>query len=230
MSGRGSRARGELPYPMKLLIALSLAFAALAPAASVAEAPIQPGAQLGDFCTLNFIFASGANRYVGTAGHCVAKDEVARVAGSRIGITVFSRDDDTLDFALIKIDPGKLGDIDPSVRGIGGPTGVATRSHTAVGDSVSFHGYGLLLGDIGATRTRSGILMNHGASTYAANMPAVNGDSGGPVIHARTGRALGIVARYGTTGFPPSTDVGPTIEFVLGALAAANLSVTLVTA
>ena len=34
---------------------------------------------------------------------------------------------------------------------------------------------------------------------YQADMPAVNGDSGGPLLHHETGAALGIISRYGFT-------------------------------
>jgi hypothetical protein len=47
-----------------------------------------------------------------------------------------------------------------------------------------------------------------------ADMPAVNGDSGAPLLHDKTGYALGIISRYGIR-VPPSTDIGPLVDWAL---------------
>ena len=61
-------------------------------------------------------------------------------------------------------------------------------------------------------------------TAYFAELPAIFGDSGRPVIEASTHKALGI----GVT-VPPSTLLGPTVEGTLKSLASHGFPVQLVT-
>lgn len=200
-----------------------------------AQKPIQPGAQVqiaGSLCTLNYVFARGSTRYVGTAGHCASNtgQRASTDGAGSFGTVVFRQDDDALDFALIQIDQNKLNLVEPSVRGFGGPTGITTSSDASIGDLLSFHGYGLLLGATAATRPRPGVLVGYGSTHYSMDAPAVNGDSGAPVLHTATGRALGIISVYGLSNIPPTTDLGPTVAHIRARLQAAGYNVSLVTA
>src|SRR5437763_8740679 len=110
----------------------------------------------GAQCTANFIYSDGANTYVGQAAHCsgtggnTATDgctsgtlpvgtQVAVTGASKPGTMVYNSwatmqangesNADTCaynDLALIKLDPSDVANVNPSVPGYGGPTGVGT--------------------------------------------------------------------------------------------------------
>lgn len=104
-------------------------------------------------CTMNFIFADGTSKYIGTAGHCVA-------GGNTVVMQVATRVDPTdtvfvtlaaigrvvkkvnngigRDFALVKINSG-FG-VMPGVAGAAGPTGVFCGD--PVGQPVAHYGHG----------------------------------------------------------------------------------------
>jgi hypothetical protein len=96
-------------------------------------------------------------------------------------------------------------------------------------DRLDLYGTGMVFGDVPSTRHRAGVLTDWSRQEYAADLPSVNGDSGAPLLHFPTGRALGIVSRYGVTGLPASTDVGPLISWILRELRAAGFRVRLAT-
>jgi len=235
------RARG-----LAILLVALLALPALAPAGAsggpawgdVATAKLRPGASLGGYCTINFAFTDASNDvYFGTAAHCT--DEVGeRVSTSGVGTwgTVVYDSDETaganadVDFSLIKVDAGKVGDANPAMLGWNGPTGVATGTDLAFGRSVAFYGYGVGFGSVASLRAREGVLVSHTATTYKSDMPAVNGDSGAPIVDKETGRAVGIVSAYGIYTLPPTTDNGPLMTFILDELDDAGFDVDLATA
>ena len=196
--------------------------------------PIQPGAYVstkGAGCTLNFLFTDvKKRRYVGTAGHCSAKvgDVSLDADDERIGTIVFRENDGEMDFSLIAVDRARYGDLKATVLGWGGPTGVTKPADTAQLDVVLHYGHGLLYGSNEATRPRRGVLVLDDAERYVVNTPVIFGDSGGPVLHAPTGRALGVISRLSTD--PPSTLVGPTVESILKRLAQQGFKLTLTTA
>lgn len=194
------------------------------PAWGSLDAPLRPGASLGGYCTFNFVFyepatkSAPAKAYIGTAGHCTEKlDEVAVQPDlGEIGTVVYDSDlvKSTVDFSLIQIEPEFIGQTNPTVLGWGGPTGVVDIETLAIGDQVDVYGYGILLGETEQTRPRYGYLVGWDQKEYQADMPAVNGDSGSPLIHDATGTAFGIISRYGFT-VPPSTDLGPLMPWIL---------------
>jgi hypothetical protein len=217
------------------MAALFLALPGSAPAAPRTTA-IQPGAQVTTpvgSCTLNFIFEdSSGTKYVGTAGHCGKVGDVARTPSPirDIGPIVFSENAAApkVDFALIRIDPARYPEVEPGVRNFGGPVGATTAAQTNPGDVLWVTGYGLGFSATATTRNRAGTLIRDDDDEYVADMVAVNGDSGGPVLHAGTGRALGTVSRY---NLPTSTDIGPTMVNILERLRASGYpSISLVTA
>ncbi len=208
------------------------------PAWGGADSPLRPGAQLGSRCTFNFVFYTPATRkapakgYIGTAGHCTDKlgEVVDQPDLGPIGTVVYDSDlvKSAVDFTLIELDPEIVGQTNPEVLGWGGPSRVATVEDFAVGDQVDVYGYGLLLGETEQTRPRHGVLFSWSEKEYQADMPAVNGDSGAPLIHHETGAALGIISRYGFT-VPPSTDLGPLMTWVMEELGKAGFNVQLAT-
>ena len=200
-----------------LLVACVLA---VPPAAPAAELPIQPGAQVSSsvgLCTLNFVFTDARERmFIGTAGHCVdtVGDRVASPAAGAFGTVVYRVMEDTDDFALIRVDRAKRQFVSAEVRAFGVPTGYTRARETSTGDLLQLHGFGMLLGDISLTRTRTGILAADDRREYFAELPAIFGDSGGPVVHVATGKALGVVSGIGVT-IPPSTLLGTTVQRIM---------------
>jgi hypothetical protein len=113
-------------------------------------------------CTANFVFASGGQFFIGTAGHCGAKgDSVDMVflpnGIANIGSVVFSTGDAGVgnDFALISINPALNQWVSPSMAFWGGPTGAYTGTGPAV---VEHTGWGLVVGTGGTPRVGLGTL------------------------------------------------------------------------
>ena len=205
------------------------------------DAPIRPGSSLGGSCTFNFVFytpgtaTKAPKAYIGTAGHCTDKigEETELPGVGAIGEVVYDSDltegdYEGVDFSLIELYPEMVAQTNPTVLHWGGPTRVATVEDFAVGDQVDVYGYGVVLGQNDVTRPRYGVLVSWTEQEYQADMPAVNGDSGSPLIHHETGAALGIISRYGFT-VPPSTDLGPLMTWILEALADEGFNVRLAT-
>lgn len=199
------------------------------PAFGDLSSPIRPGSQFGGSCTFNFVFHEEVyavpgepepvpDVFIGTAAHCTSgADQRVSVGGfGEIGTVVYDSDeaDSDVDFSLVRIDPHLVGQTNPQMRGFEGPTGVATPDTLAVGDGVNVYGYGVAVGETEQTRPRSGVLTEWTQDEYMADMPAVNGDSGAPLLHDETGHALGIISRYGIR-VPPSTDWGPLVDWAL---------------
>lgn len=188
------------------------------------------------FCTYNFVFykpgtAKTAPRaYIGTAGHCtdVLGQRMRHPELGEIGTVVYDSDlvRSTVDFSLVEIDQQMVSQTNPEVLHWGGPSGIVDPDDLELGDEVDVYGYGLVVGLNEATRPRQGYLVTSDEKEYQANMPAVNGDSGAPLLHHATGAALGIISRYGLN-VPPSTDQGPLMSWILDELAAAGFHVKL---
>jgi hypothetical protein len=195
-------------------------------------------------CTFNYIFYELVyptpevpqpvpDVFIGTAGHCTGEvgQRVSLSGLGEIGSVVYDSDvaGKTVDFSLIQLDPGRVAQTNPQMRGFEGPKGVATTSMLAVGDRVDIYGYGIVVGEREETRGRFGLLTDWTNNEYVADMPAVNGDSGAPLLHDESGFALGIISRYGLDQVPPSTDVGPLVDWALREVRAAGFDITLAT-
>jgi hypothetical protein len=222
-------------FPKRWLLAfVVLIVAVLAPVGARADTLIQPGAVVQSdvgLCTLNYVFDGGGNRYIGTAGHCSEHvgDVMTDENGVRIGTVAFRIFEGDDDFSLIKIDTSRYGDIDPSVRGWGGPTGVTTPATSGLGDVILLSGnpQGVSLPSLIADRP--GILEAQTNTFYLAIAPAIFGDSGGPVLDWATGKAIGLVSGISIPTVPPSTLTGPTLDRTLRTLAQHGFNVSLVT-
>ena len=205
------------------------------------NSPLRPGASLGGYCTFNFVFytpgtaKAPAKGYIGTAGHCT--DEIGEVVENPglgpVGKVVYDSDlaepASGVDFSLIELDTNIIGQTNPEVLVWGGPTGFVTTEDFAVGDQVDVYGYGMLVGENEQTRRRYGALVSWTDNEYQADMPAVNGDSGAPLLHHETGAALGIISRYGIGVQVPSTDQGPLMTWILEELETSGFNVRLAT-
>jgi len=179
--------------------------------AAVTVVQIQPGAAISTpigGCTLNFVYEDQFGvTYVGTAGHCAnVGHRIESGDGTEFGTIVFSENAYPVnDFALIKIDEEDLGLVSPAMRYWGGPTGLFEFGvdTAARNDQVLSYGYGLGYGTTEYTRRRTGLLQTIHPQRYSAALNCIFGDSGGPVIHGPTGKALGVIdvlAAPGTGG------------------------------
>ena len=142
---------------------------AWAPAGTAAIHPGVQTRTDGAQCTANFIFTAGNSTYIGQAAHCSStgtetngclasslplgtKVEVG--GASELGVLVYNSwlamqaadppetDPDTCaynDFALIKLDPGDVKNVNPSIPHWGGPNGLNT---TGVLPLQKVYGYG----------------------------------------------------------------------------------------
>lgn len=207
--------------------------------ASAAADPLQPGDYMESSvggCTLNFVYDGNAwwNRgrvYLGTAAHCV-KGVGERIRDERnqaFGVVAFKGDGNSSagDFAFIEVFGHLVGRVSPRVKGHsrypGG--GFTVASQTAMGDQLQPSGFGVGFDVTSTTRERRPAILNSdNSSTYAATGPFIFGDSGGPVVHIRSGRALGIVSRLcvGTC-----TQIGPTVNGILARASRAGFPVRL---
>jgi hypothetical protein len=223
---------------LPVLVALFAATLVLASPAPVRAAdPIQPGDFVGTSlggCTLSFVFDGlGANTgrvYLGTAAHCVEQvgDAVQDEFGAQFGtVALIGNPDDTAeDFAFIEVAPAFVSQVSPAVKGWAQyPTGSTIHSETAFGDLLQLSGYGVGFDLLGPTREqRVGVLTFDDAETYRLIGPDTFGDSGGPIVHKRTGRAFGIVSRL-CIGL--CTSEGATVEGILAKAAARGFPVQL---
>jgi hypothetical protein len=214
--------RGESPAmrTIRSLIVAALLAAMLPGTASaeVAQTQIQPGARISTpkgSCTTNFVFENASGRlFIGTAGHCAdVGDRIKSANGTEFGTIVTSENKYPVsDFALILIDIEDENLVSPQMRYWGGPTGITSREDVKQGDVILTYGYGLGFGSTEYTRRRAGVLWNYGIQSYSAFIGGAPGDSGGPIVHAATGKAIGVI-----DVLQPGAPVGgTTIENVLG--------------
>lgn len=198
-----------------------------------AEAPIRPGAFMDApaGCTLNFVFADDSALYIGTAGHCTDRigDRVSTPATGAFGTVVYRRLAGWDDVALIRIDQDQRSRVGIALERFGAPTGVTLAAETAAGDAIGLEGNGVLLGEAAATRSRIGVLGGDTDGYFVAELPALFGDSGGPVVHLGSGKALGVVSGIAPT-VPPGTFAGTTIDRMLILASQAGFALRLVTA
>jgi hypothetical protein len=179
----------------------------------------------GGQCTANFVFEEGSTVYLGQAAHCSGTGGQTETDGCTSGslplgtpveVTGASRpgtlaynswlamqaagetDADTCaynDLALIRLDPGDVGRVNPSVPGYGGPTGLGTVGD--LGSTVySYGNSGLRLG-IPQLRPKQGVVVQNeggGWSHVVATLtPGVPGDSGSGFLN-EAGEAIGVLS------------------------------------
>lgn len=218
-----------------LLPAVVALSAAVAPATAQAAQTLQPGAyhESDDgSCTLNFAYTGPAGEtLLGTAAHCVPQGVGTRVRdrdGVEFGTVSFYGDQDVmeLDFAFIKVDAEDVARVSPKVKGYPQyPKGFTTPGETATGDLIQVSGYGVGFGTTQPTQEqRKAVLSYDDAEIHTLSGPVIFGDSGGPFIHIKTGKALGIVSRL-CVGL--CTEEGPTVQGLIAKAAARGYSVTL---
>jgi hypothetical protein len=232
---------------LKRLLAATAVFAALALPASASARTIQPGVPIeseGSFCTLNWIFDGAGGPYAGTAAHCVSRGgAVVNLATAplgdvveRIGTVALRGDPDTpgRDYAIIRVDPGAAGQLNPAMAGHPDiPTGVS-RNY-AKDNLMQFSGNGVGFHVTNLTREqRVGVLNAIDGGHHDIIGAVTPGDSGGPVANVSDGNtAFGIVdtvgagVNSGALTVVTAGEGGANLDFVLQDAAARGLSLTL---
>jgi hypothetical protein len=163
------------------------------PTTSLLFPGIRPGARMvwPAGCTLGFVFGTGADLSIGTAGHCAKLGEDVVIVSAPgvlldIGTVVRSVADGIgNDFALIRLRPALHRYVAASVAYVGGPTGPTTPRP---GDSVLHVGHGLVVGYGGTPR--AGVVTYRDRTGFGWRGAAALGDSGSPV-RLVDGRAAG---------------------------------------
>ena len=176
-------------------------------------------------CTANFIYQGGGDVYIGQAAHCsgtgAATDtngcdagtlplgtEVQVDGASRPGTLAYSSwiamqargetDPDACafnDLGLVKLHPDDVANVNPSIPGFGGPTGVGGVSGT--GETVYSYGNSSLRGGVTLLSPKQGVLIqnegNGWSHTVLTVSPGIPGDSGSAFING-SGQAIGTLS------------------------------------
>jgi len=212
---------------------------AWAPASSATIHPGVQTFTAGAQCTSNFVFSDGTNTYIGQAAHCsgtggnTATDgctsgtlpvgtQVDVTGASKPGTMVYNSwatmqangesNADTCaynDLALIKLDPSDVANVNPSVPGYGGPTGVGTVG--SLGDKVYSYGNSELRGGVTKLSPKEGVLIQNQGNGWSHNVftvsPGIPGDSGSGFMND-AGQAIGILSTLQLAPAAGSNGVG----------------------
>ena len=193
------------------------------PQSGLAFTGIRPGSWMlaPSWCTMNFVFGSAPNYYIGSAGHCGSVGDEVVIVGApgvlmNIGNIVRSVDNGVGDdFSLTQIDPVWASSVNPSMSYFAGPTG---SKSPAFGDPIVHSGHGLGIGTGGTPRAG---VVTYGAGPGAAGQAygwdgaATPGDSGSAVRHA-SGPAVGNLTHLVVnTRYVPAFIAGTTITRML---------------
>ena len=194
----------------------------------------------GGQCTANFIFRDGGGTYVGQAAHCSGTGAATDTDGcssqslpigtavevtgaSRPGTLVYNSwitmqqkgetDADTCaynDLALVKIDPADVGNVNPSVPGFGGPTGLAGAA-AASGETVYTYGNSSLRFGVTKLSPKQGVVVDNSPGGWSTDVytatPGIPGDSGSGFMSS-TGQAFGVLSTVQIAPLAASNGVG----------------------
>ena len=195
-----------------------------APAATASVHPgVQTDTQ-GAQCTANFVYFDAANVYIGQAAHCSGTGgntqtdgctsptlpvgtQVAVQGASKPGTMVYNswvtmqsngeKDANTCafnDLALVQLDPGDVGTVNPSVPHWGGPTGLAGST----GSLEQVYSYGnSSLRPVPPLSPKTGVSLGSDSGGWQQTVytltPGIPGDSGSGFLN-RSGQAFGILS------------------------------------
>jgi len=189
---------------------------AWAPAASATVHPGVMTFTQGAQCTSNFVFQDGSSVYIGQAAHCSGTGAATETNGcdaeslpvgtpvevdgaSRPGTMVYNSwitmqaNGETNpeacaynDFALVRLDPADVPNVNPSVPGFGGPTGVGSVG--GLGSTVYSYGNSSLRGGVTKLSPKQGVIVaNEGNVLEPQRVHPDAGDPGrlGQRVHER---------------------------------------------
>jgi hypothetical protein len=211
----------------------------------------------GAQCTANFVFTDGSATYIGQAAHCSGTGAANETDGclaeslpvgtpvevtgaSRPGVMVYNSwvamqeagetDPDTCafnDFALIRLDPADVANVNPSIPAWGGP--VALGDDTDAGEQVYSFGNSGLRGGISQlgpkTGTSLGTVGGWSHPVYTLS-PGIPGDSGSAFLDSE-GNAIGVLSTLAIAPLAGSNNVSD-LESALAYAAAHGFDVQLV--
>jgi len=198
---------------------------AWAPAASATVHPGVMTFTEGAQCTANFVYQDGTSVYIGQAAHCSGTGAATDTNGctaeslpvgtpvevdgaSRPGTMVYNSwitmqakgetNPDACaynDLALVRLDPADVPNVNPSVPGFGGPTGVGSVG--GLGSTVYSYGNSSLRGGVTKLSPKQGVIVANEGNGWSHNAytltPGIPGDSGSGFMNA-SGRAIGVLS------------------------------------
>ena len=213
---------------------------AWAPPASATVEPGNMTFTDGAQCTSNFIYQDGSNVYIGQAAHCSGTGGQTETNGcdsgslplgtafevdgaSQPGTLVYNSwitmqglgetDPDACaynDLALVKLDPADVANVNPSVPGFGGPTGLGPSS-AGLGDTVYSYGNSSLRGGVTKLSPKQGTVVSSDGNGWSRTVytvtPGVPGDSGSGFMN-EAGEAIGVLSTLQILPVAGSNGVG----------------------
>ena len=216
------------------------AASAWAPADSASIKPGNMTFTAGAQCTSNFIYQDGSNVYIGQAAHCSGTGGQTETNGcdsgslplgtavevggaSQPGTLVYNSwlemqaDGETNadacaynDLALVKLDPADVANVNPSVPGFGGPTGLGPSS-AGLGDTVYSYGNSSLRGGVTKLSPKQGTVVSSDGNGWSRTVytvtPGVPGDSGSGFM-SEAGEAIGVLSTLQILPVAGSNGVG----------------------
>jgi hypothetical protein len=193
----------------------------------------------GAQCTSNFVYEEGAEVFLGQAAHCSGTGGQTETDGctspslplgtpveisgaSRPGTLVYNSwlamqaDGETNpdacafnDLALIRIDPVDVAEVNPSVPGFGGPTGVGSAG--GVSATVYSYGNSELRGGVTQLSPKQGVVAQEEGNGWSHEVltatPGIPGDSGSGFLNA-SGAAFGVLSTLQLAPLVGSNGVG----------------------
>jgi len=194
----------------------------------------------GAQCTANFIFAVGATRYIGQAAHCAGtggttatngctsgslplNTPVSVTGATKPGTLVYSSwlsmqsnhepNADACQFndlALVRLAPEDTALVDPTVPGLGGPTGVGASPSNPL-DAVYSYGNSELRFGIAQLSPKQGFVIQTQGNGWSRDVvtlsPGIPGDSGSGFLNAN-GEAIGVLSTLQLAPIPATNGVG----------------------
>jgi hypothetical protein len=213
---------------------------AWAPAGSATVKPGNMTFTGGAQCTSNFVFQDTSNVYIGQAAHCSGTgaatdtngcDSASLPIGTAVEVTGATRpgtlvynswitmqglretDPDTCaynDLALVKLDSADVANVNPSVPGFGGPTGLGS-SAAMLGETVFTYGNSSLRGGVTKLSPKQGVVVQGQGNGWSRDVytvtPGIPGDSGSGFMDA-TGQAIGVLSTVQLAPLAGSNGVG----------------------
>ena len=213
---------------------------AWAPADSATIKPGSETITAGGQCTGNFIFQDASDVYLGQAAHCSSTGSATETNGCEtdsqpLGTPVEIEGADhpgTLaysswltmqqqresnadacefnDLALVRIDPADVPDVNPSVPGFGGPTGLGPSS-AMLGDTVYSYGNSSLRFGVGPLKPKEGRVVQSQGNGWSRDVytvtPGIPGDSGSGFMSG-DGEAIGVLSTLQAAPLAGSNGVG----------------------
>jgi len=221
------------------VLILPVAASAWAPAKTAAIHPGVQTRTEGGQCTANFIFKEGDTVLIGQAAHCSGTGGQTETDGCTSGSLPLgtpvevtgAKQPGTLvynswlamqaagetnpdacaynDLALVRLAASDVANVNPSVPGFGGPTGVGTVGD--LGDTVYSYGNSELRGGITKLSPKQGIVIQNEGNGWSHNVvtltPGIPGDSGSGFLNGE-GEAFGVLSTLQLAPLPATNGVG----------------------